>query len=58
MNLLLPGAELPLMIANFGLLNDLFPFPSILDSDYRVFDLQLKNVLFDVILPSVLGFSL
>jgi len=56
--LLLPGAELPLMVESFGLLNDLFPFPSILDTDYPVFDLHLANVLFDVVLPSVLGSSL
>jgi len=56
-SLLLPGAELPL-VESFGLLNDLFPFPSILDAGYPVLDLQLANVLFDVILPSVLGSSL
>jgi hypothetical protein len=47
------------MVESFGLLNDLFPFPSILDAGfYAVFDLHLANVLFDVILPSVLGSSL
>ena len=50
---LLPGAELPL-VERFGLLNDLFPFPSILDAGYPVLDLHLANVLFDVMLPSVL----
>ena len=55
--LLLPGAELPL-VESFGLLNDLFPFPSILDEDYPVFDLHLADVLFAVILPSVLRSSL
>ena len=55
--LLLLGAELPL-VESSGLLNDLFPFPSILDAGYPVLDLQLANVLFDVILPSVLGSSL
>ena len=55
--LLLPGAELPL-VESFGLLNDLFPSPSILDAGYPVFDLHLPDILFDVILPSVLGFSL
>ena len=55
--ILLPGAELPL-VESSGLLNDLFPFPSILDTDYLVFDLNLTNVLFNVILPSVLGSSL
>ena len=55
--LLLPGAELSL-VESFGLLNNLFPFPSILDAGYPVLDLQLANVLFDVILPSVLVFSL
>jgi hypothetical protein len=55
--LLLPGAELSL-VKILGLLNDLFPFPSILDAGYPVFDLNLADVLFDVILPSVLGCSL
>jgi hypothetical protein len=55
--LLLLGSELPL-IESFGLLNDLFPFPSILDAGYPVLDLQLANVLFDVILPSALESSL
>jgi len=55
--LLLPGSELPL-VESFGLLNDLFPFPSILGAGYPVFDLHLADVLFDVILPSVLGSSL
>jgi len=43
------------LVERFGLLNDLFPFPSILDAGYPVFDLHLSDVLFDVILPSVLG---
>jgi len=56
LSLLLPGTELPLA-ESFALLNDLFPFPSILDTGYPVFYLHLANVLFDVILPSVLGSS-
>ena len=52
--LLFPGAELSL-VKSFGLLNDLFPFPSILDAGYPVLDLHLADVLFDVILPSVFG---
>jgi hypothetical protein len=55
--LLLSGAELPL-VENFGLLNDFFPFSSILDAGYPVFDLHLADVLFDVILSSVLESSL
>jgi hypothetical protein len=54
-HLLLPGANLPLMVESFSLINDLFPVPSILDAGYPVFDLHLANVLFDVIPPSVLG---
>ena len=55
---LLPGTELPL-VESFDLLNDLFPFPSILDAGYPVFFyLHLAGVLFDVILASVLGSSL
>ena len=46
------------LVESFGLLNDLFPLPSILDAGYPVFDLYLADVLFDVILPSVLGSSL
>jgi hypothetical protein len=46
------------LLESFGLPNDLFPFPSILDAGYPVFDPHLANVLFNVILPSVLGYSL
>ena len=46
------------MVESFGLLNDLFPIPSIQDAGYPVFDLHLADILFDVILPSVLGSSL
>jgi len=46
------------LVESFDLLNDLFPFPSILDACYPVFDLQLAKVLFDIILPSILGSSL
>jgi len=51
------GTELPLMVESYGL-NDILPFLSILDSCNPVFNLHLANVLFDVILPSVLGSSL
>jgi hypothetical protein len=57
-DLLLLGAELPLVVESFGLLNDIFPFPSILDAGYPVFNLYLANILFDVNLPSVLWSSL
>jgi len=56
--LLLLGAKLPLEVERFGLLNDIFPFPSILDVSYPVLNLHLANILFYVILPSVLGSSL
>ena len=56
--LLLLGAELSLVVESFGLLNDIFPFPSILDAGYPVFNLYLTNILFNVILPTVLGSSL
>jgi len=39
-HLLLPGAELPL-VESFGPLNDLFPFPWILDAGYPVLDLHI-----------------
>jgi hypothetical protein len=45
------------LVESTGLLNDLFPFPSILGAGYPVFDLHLADVLF-VILPSELGSSL
>jgi len=46
------------MVESFDLLNDIFPFPSILDAAYPVFNLHLANILFDIILPSILGSSL
>jgi len=46
------------LVESFGLLNDLFPLPSILDAGFPVFDLYLADILCDVILPSVLGSSL
>jgi len=49
---------LNLLVESFGLLNDLFPPPSILDAGYPVFYLHLADVLCNVILPSVLGSSL
>jgi len=56
--LLLLGHELPLMVESFALLDDIFPFPSILDAGYPVFNLHLANILFDIILPSIFGSSL
>jgi hypothetical protein len=46
------------MVESYGLLNDIFSFASILDAGYPIFNLHLANVLFDIILPSVLGSSL
>jgi hypothetical protein len=46
------------LVKSFGLLNDLFSFPPIFDAGYPVFDLHLANVLFNVILSSVLESSL
>jgi hypothetical protein len=48
-------AELRLIAESFGLFNDLFPFPSILDADDPVFNLHLTNILFHVILHLYLG---
>ena len=45
------------MIESYGLLN-IFPFSSILDAGYPIFNLHLTNVLFDAVLPSVRGSSL
>jgi hypothetical protein len=56
---LLPGAELSLIGESFGFLNALLlPLLSILDASCPIFDLRLANVVFDVILPSVLESSL
>jgi len=49
------GAELPLNIESFGLLNNLPPLPSILDTGDPIFDLHMTDILFDVILPSTVG---
>jgi hypothetical protein len=38
------------LVESFGRFNDLFPFPSILDSGCSGFDLHLADVMFDVIL--------
>jgi len=46
------------LVERFGLLNDLFPLSSILNAGYPVFDLHLADILYDVIIPSVLGSSL
>jgi hypothetical protein len=46
------------LVESFGLLNERFPFTSILDAGYPVFDLHLAGVLLDVILSPVLGSSL
>ena len=57
--LILPGAEFSLITESFALLNNLLlPFLSMLDASCPIFDLHLTNVLFDIILPSVLGSSL
>ena len=45
------GTELPLVVESFGLFSDTFPFPSILDASYPIFNLHLANALFDVVLP-------
>jgi hypothetical protein len=37
------------LVESFGLINDLFPLPSILDAGYPVLDLHLADVLCDVI---------
>ena len=46
------------MVGSYGLLNDIFLFPSILDAGCPIFNPHLANVLFDAVLPSVLGSSL
>jgi hypothetical protein len=58
MSILFFFQALSFLVESFGLLNNLFPLPSILDAGYPVFDLYLADVLCDVILPSVLGSSL
>jgi len=51
------GAEPPL-VGSFGLLNDDLPLCSTLDTGYPIFDLHLTEVLYDVVLPSMLGLPL
>jgi hypothetical protein len=51
------GAVLPLTAESVDL-NDLFPFPSIMDADDPVFNPHLANILFNIILPPLLGSSL
>jgi hypothetical protein len=51
------GAEPPLVVGSFGLLNDFLPFYSILNTGYPIFDLHVTDVLYDIVLPSVLGLS-
>ena len=57
-NMLFFFQALSFVVESSGLLNDLFPRPSILDAGYPVFDLHLADVVCDVILPSVLRSSL
>jgi hypothetical protein len=51
------GAEPPLVVGSFGLLNDFLPFYSILSTGYPIFDIHVTEVLYDVVLPFVLGSS-
>jgi hypothetical protein len=44
---------LSFLVESFGLLNNLFQLPSILDTGYPVFDLHLADALCDVILVIV-----
>jgi len=37
------GTELPLIVESYGLLNDIFPFPSIVDAGHPIVNLQLAN---------------
>ena len=50
------GVESPL-IGSFGLLNDDLTLCSILETGYPIFYLHLTEVLYDDVLPSMLGFS-
>jgi len=45
------------LVESLGLLNYLFPLPSIMDSGYPVIYLHFAEVLFDVMLPSVVASS-
>jgi hypothetical protein len=51
------GAEPPLVVGSFALLDDFLPFYSILNTGYPIFDLHMTEILYDVVLPSVLGSS-
>ena len=50
------GTEPPL-VEGFGLPNDILPFCSILSTGYPIFNLHLTKVLYDIVLPSILGSS-
>jgi len=45
-------------VKGFGLLNDVFPFYSILDTDCPIFDIQLTDILYYIVFPSLFGPSL
>jgi hypothetical protein len=40
---------------SFGLLNDVFPFYTVLDTGCLIFDLMLVDVLYYVVFPSLFG---
>ena len=42
---------------SFGLLNDVFPFYTILDTRCPIFDVQQMNILYYIVFPSLLGSS-
>jgi len=45
------------MIESYGLLNDIFPFPSNLDAGYPNFNPHLANVLFDAVTVQYTGYD-
>jgi len=45
-------------IKSLGLLNDVFPFCSILDTNCPIFDIQLTDILYYIVFPSLFGPSL
>ena len=46
------------IVKSFGLLNDIFPFCSILDANCPIFYIQLMDILYYTIFPSFFGPSL
>jgi hypothetical protein len=45
-------------VESFGLLNDVFPFHSVLNTGCPIFNIQLTDILYCIVFPSLFGPSL